>query len=277
MERFKAYLQYIYPKRFFSWFMLRWTRIRFRPVAQFQIHSFVRTFRVDVSEALEPNLSVYPDFNTFFTRPLAADARPIDNETDAIVSPADGVVAACGAITEGLALQAKGQPYSVAELLGNDPELAASVEGGTYVTVYLSPRDYHRIHACANAQLQKIAYVPGELFSVSPSTTHFIPRLFARNERAVLAFSHTRGPIAMVLVGAVCVGSVETIWTGAFPAHTPASQVHNAEVRKGQEIGRFNMGSTVIVLLPPGAELRVTDGSAIRMGEALASLPGVHA
>lgn len=266
-----AYLQYVYPKRLLSWLMMRWTRVRIPAVRRFQIKSFIWAFNVDLSDALEPDLEAYLEFNTFFTRPLRPGARPIAARQRTVVSPADGVIAARGFIEQDTALQAKGQPYRVSELLGDPSQ--TQFNGGHYITVYLSPRDYHRVHACAAGRLTAIRYIPGALFSVSLSTTRYIPRLFARNERAVLSFETDFGPLALVLVGAVCVGSIETVWTGAFPSGQAASIPYPSStfVAKGQEVGRFNMGSTAIALLPPGGSLTPGGDGPVRMGEVIAT------
>lgn len=266
MDRLKAYLQYIYPKHLLSWLMLRWTRIRLRPLKELQIRGFVKAFNVSMEDALEPDLDAYPEFNTFFTRALRDEARPVT--LTGLASPADGVVAASGPIEAATALQAKGQSYRIEHLLG-DAALAARFTDGSYFTVYLSPRDYHRVHSCTNGQLTEIRYLPGALFSVSMATTRYIPNLFARNERAVLTLECDTGPIALVLVGAVCVGSIETVWTGPLMPRTHMKQTFAPpmSVHIGQEIGRFNMGSTVVALLPAGFALDVEPGTTIRMGE----------
>lgn len=268
-----AYLQYVYPKRFLSWFMMRWTRIRWPALRRFQISSFVAVFNVDLTDALEPDLDAYPDFNTFFTRPLRADARPLPDDPSAVVAPADGVVAGAGTLDEANAVQAKGQDYLIHTLLARPATPA--FHNGRYFTVYLSPRDYHRVHACIDGRLTAIEFVPGALFSVSIATTRVIPRLFARNERAVLWFDTAHGPHALVLVGAVCVGSIETIWTGAMTPGEPAIHRFDTpiDVKRGQEVGRFNMGSTAIAVFPPAIALTPawTGGQPIRMGETIAS------
>ena len=270
-KKIKAYLQYIYPKRMLSRVMLHGTRIRLPFIKQLQIRGFMRAYQVDLSEAAETDINAYPEFNAFFTRALRPGARPIDTDDNALSSPADGIFSAAGHIHSDLAMQAKGQLYSIDSLLG-DKALASEFSHGTYFTIYLSPRDYHRVHACAAGILKEIHYLPGTLFSVSPSTTEHIPRLFTRNERVILNFHCQFGPLAVILIGAVCVGSITTPWSESCVSQTPAHQRFPAPVKiaKGQEIGRFNMGSTVVVLVSKPCSIDTTQGAAVRMGAAVA-------
>ena len=239
---------------------------------------FIRHFKVDMSEALEPDHEAYANFNAFFTRPLQEGARPIADAD--IVCPADGAISQLGGIHAGRIFQAKGQDYSALELLGGDPEWAARFGGGTFATIYLSPRDYHRVHMPVAGRLLGTTYVPGDLYSVNTVTAQNVERLFARNERLVCYFDTEFGPMAMILVGAMVVAGIETVWGGqvAPPPSTPQSLSYTGlpepvELAKGEEMGRFKLGSTVILLFPEDAiewDARYAAGSATRLGEALA-------
>jgi phosphatidylserine decarboxylase len=242
---------------------------------------FVKQFNVDMSLAKEPNLDSYPSFNSFFTRALHESARPIVADENLLACPVDGAVSQLGTINDGRIFQAKGRDYTLLELLGNDNEKAQQFADGSFATLYLSPRDYHRIHLPIGGTLKAMSHIPGRLFSVSPATARAVPRLFARNERVVAYFDTDIGPLAMVLVGAIFVASIETVWAGEvtppagnkirhweYDGQEPAHQF-----RKGEEIGRFNMGSTVIVLTGKDAiqwldTLHATD--AVQMGQAIA-------
>ncbi len=242
---------------------------------------FVKQFNVDMSLAQEPDLESYPSFNAFFTRALRSDARPINDDNKTLTCPVDGSVSQLGDIKDGRIFQAKGRDYSLLELLGGDVRAAEKFENGKFATLYLSPRDYHRIHIPVDGKLTAMTHIPGRLFSVSPATARAVPRLFARNERVVAYFDTEVGPMAMVLVGAIFVASIETVWAGEVtpPAgkeirhwkYGPDNTVHNFQ--KGEEIGRFNMGSTVILL--HGANVidwlnDIKAGNSIQMGQALA-------
>ena len=221
---------------------------------------FIRHFNVDMSEASEPSPADYPDFNSFFTRSLKPGARPQAEQPGAITSPVDGRISQIGDITGGRLIQAKGRSFSLVELLGGDEHRAAAFREGGFATLYLSPRDYHRIHMPCDARLVETAYIPGRLFSVAPHTTRTIPGLFTRNERLAALFETPAGPLAMVLVGAIFVACMETVWEGVIqPAGTsirvrsyPRGNDRQWEFRRGDEMGRFNMGSTVILLHGPG-------------------------
>lgn len=247
------------------------------------IARFIRAFGVDMREAAEPDPRAYPHFNAFFTRALREGARPVDTSPQAIVSPADGAVSQAGEISGGRVLQAKGRSYTAAELLADEPD-AALFDGGSFATIYLSPRDYHRVHMPCDARLTGMRYVPGDLFSVNAVTAASVPSLFARNERLVCRFETAHGPMAMVLVGAMVVAGIETVWTGpvapagtsvlAFDLESPATARQRG---KGEEMGRFQLGSTVILLLPRGAARWGTEfsaGSPLRMGQRIGSWTG---
>ena len=245
--------QYLIPQHTLSLFMYRLTRCEVVWFKNVFIRFITRQYKVNMAEAAETDLATYPSFNAFFTRLLKEGVRPIaDND---IVSPVDGVVSQAGPIVSGQIVQAKGQDYSVLSLLGGDDALTAEFVGGQFATIYLSPKDYHRIHMPVTGKLRKMRYVPGDLFSVSPRTARTVPDLFARNERVVVTFDTELGPMVMVLVGAIFVGSMATVLSGQItPGYGKAVRqwtYDDAEammIEKGQEMGRFNMGSTVVLL-----------------------------
>jgi phosphatidylserine decarboxylase len=240
---------------------------------------FVRHFNVDMSEAREPDYSRYANFNEFFTRPLKEGARPLADAD--ILCPADGAISQLGSISQGLLFQAKGRYFTAEELLGGDVERAAQFAGGRFATIYLSPRDYHRVHMPVSGKLTATSYIPGKLFSVNGVTAENVDRLFARNERLVCYFDTEFGPMAMILVGAMVVAGIETVWSGrvAPPPRQPviANYVDlpvPVELEKGQEMGRFLLGSTVILLFPEGAmawDEGYAAGTSTCMGEKLGS------
>lgn len=215
---------------------------------------FVKRYQVDMSFAMEENPLAYSCFNDFFTRSLKPGARPIDAQSNSIVCPADGAISQLGNIIDGKIFQAKGQDYTALELLGGDEALAAEFAGGKFATVYLSPRDYHRVHMPFGGKLRSMISVPGELFSVNTVTAENVPRLFSRNERAVAIFDTEIGPMAVVLVGAMIVAGIETVWDGQiapFASREIATSNYpyqNIYLNKGDEMGRFKLGSTAIVL-----------------------------
>lgn len=258
IEKLFAGIQYLLPHHLLSALVHFLMRIRFAPVKNLEIALISTLAGVDWSESKHQSYSDFEHFNAFFTRELREGARPIDPEPKSIVSPSDGHISQYGRITSERILQAKGHHYSVHSLLADDPYCGAFVNGFFY-TVYLSPRDYHRVHMPLAGQLQRVVHVPGRLFSVSPGTVNQVPRLFARNERVVSLFDTDHGPMAVVLVGAMLVSSMETTWQGVI---TPprGRRIARGEwtrrdirLQKGEEMGRFNMGSTVIVLLPAAA------------------------
>lgn len=277
----RAYLQHFYPKRLLSALMFRATRIRLRVWKNWQIRWFIRRYGVNMDEALEPESRAYPEFNTFFTRPLRSDARPQPTSDTAIASPADGVVLERGRIFERSMLQVKGLELDIHELLGNNAHLTRTFVDGHFATVYLSPRDYHRVHMPVAGDLQMMGHIPGELFSVSLPVVYNLPRVFSRNERVVSMFETPVGPMALILVGAVFVGSIETVWAGpikgsphkAISWETYGSDPRPLHLDRGQEMGRFNMGSTVIALFA-NRDISWTDasapGSPVQVGTPLA-------
>lgn len=246
---------------------------------------FAKRYQVNMSEALVEDLTAYEHFNAFFTRALKAGARPLDETPGAILSPADGAISQLGTIEHGRIFQAKGHSFSTVELLGGDAERAAPFMGGQFATVYLSPKDYHRVHMPLGGTLKEMVYVPGRLFSVNQTTAENVPELFARNERVVCLFDTERGPMAVVLVGAMIVASIETVWAGLVtpPKRELKSTRYDApargpiELAKGAEMGRFKLGSTAIVLFGPNqvqwAE-ELCAGSAVRMGQLLGNAQG---
>ena len=241
---------------------------------------FAKQYQVDMSEAQVEDLTAYEHFNAFFTRALKDGARPLDNGPGAVLCPADGAISQLGRIEHGRVFQAKGHSYSVTELLGGDSGRAAPFMGGDFATVYLSPKDYHRVHMPLAGTLKEMIYVPGRLFSVNQTTAENVPELFARNERVVCLFDTERGPMAVVLVGAMIVASIETVWAGLItPPKRELKTVRYDEaarapisLEKGAELGRFKLGSTAIVLFGPeqvkwAEELGAN--SPVRMGQLL--------
>jgi phosphatidylserine decarboxylase len=223
------------------------------------INWFIDRYQVNMDEAADPEPTNYASFNAFFTRQLEAGARPIVAEGNAIASPADGAISQLGTIENGRIFQAKGQNYTLTELLGGDEAIAAPFQDGKFATVYLSPKDYHRVHMPITGTLKTMIYVPGDLFSVNTVTAENVPRLFARNERAVCIFDTEIGPMAVVLVGAMIVAGIETVWAGQVaPIKRSINTQHyfdqqlSISLQKGDEMGRFKLGSTAIVLFGKG-------------------------
>lgn len=257
-DRIKALIQYPLPHHLLSRLMFHITRIEWRPFKNAMIRVISKRFNIDISLAKEQNLEAYPHFNSFFTRLLKDGVRPIVSGANTIACPVDGTISQIGEIRNGRVFQAKGHDYSLQALLGGHQHLHDFFVGGEFTTIYLSPRDYHRIHMPLTGKLKEMLYVPGRLFSVSPATTRAIPGLFARNERLVTLFETEFGPMAVILVGAIFVAGIETVWTENFGEKTFRSFQHwdyandqslpSVTLEKGAEMGRFNMGSTVILL-----------------------------
>jgi phosphatidylserine decarboxylase len=256
---FKVFLQYALPHRFLSRLVYWATRWTFAPWKNWLIATIVRNYDVAMAEAAQPDPLAYQHFNAFFTRKLKPGARQADTDPAALLSPADGRVSQAGAIVDGRIFQAKGQDYTAAELLGGDEAAAAPYRHGSFVTVYLSPRDYHRVHMPLKGTLRETVHVPGRIFSVAPFAVEAIPRLFARNERLVCHFDGDHGPFVVVMVGAILVSSVATVWDGlVIPPYAASIRRksfagQDITLERFAEMARFNMGSTVIVLLPPGS------------------------
>ncbi|MGE3104183.1 MAG: archaetidylserine decarboxylase [Lysobacterales bacterium] len=273
-------LQYLLPHRLLSALARALTRARWVPLKNALISMIASRFGVDWSEAESAELAHYPHFNAFFTRALKPGARPADPDPGVLLMPADGRISQLGAIRDGRVFQAKGFDFSAAELLAS-ADAARPYRDGLFATIYLSPRDYHRVHLPWASTLIETRHVPGRLFSVSPATVAAVPRLFARNERLVCRFETDFGELTLVMVGALLVSGVETVWDGvAIPPYARRVVEHDhrhrqpaVDLQRGAEMARFNYGSTVIVLLPPGvAELDPTlgPGSVVRVGQALA-------
>ena len=255
--RLFARAQRMLPHHALSRLVLRATRVRTPAFKNWLIRSFVRSYRPVMADAAEPDPLRYGSFNEFFTRALRAGARTIDASGESIVSPVDGTISQIGYLRESELLQAKGRSFGLAALLAGHTEWSERLIGGAYATLYLAPHNYHRIHMPLAGRLQAAWYVPGRLFSVNVASVGAVPGLFARNERVVCAFEHSSGlPFAMVLVGALFVGSIATIWHGDVTPRRPRRAVELSRpgaptsLAKGAEMGRFNMGSTVILLLP---------------------------
>ena len=272
-------LTYVLPHRLLSSLARSLAYSTHRSTKQWLIDTVTRKFGVDLSEAAEPDPTAYPTFNAFFTRALKPGARVADADPAAFLMPADGHVSQCGDIVDGRIFQAKGQSFTAAELLGDD-EAARPFTDGVYATVYLSPRDYHRVHMPWTGTLRETVHVPGRLFSVGTDAVASVPRLFARNERLVCHFDTDFGPMVSVMVGALLVSGVETVWSGIeIPAY--GDRITRKDYRgKGialerfAEMARFNYGSTVIVLLPKGVaalDPALKAESPVRLGQRLAT------
>jgi phosphatidylserine decarboxylase len=276
-------MQHVLPQHFLTSIVYSVTRSRRPGVKNALIKSFMRGFHPDMTDAVEPNPLAYGSFNEFFTRPLRADARPVARDPQTLVSPVDGTISQLGSIEGNQIVQAKGRSYSLEALLAGQPEWNARFVGGAFATLYLAPYNYHRIHMPMAGTLVAAWYVPGKLFSVNATTAAGVDRLFARNERVVCILEN--GPLlfAMVLVGALFVGSMTTVWHGDVtpryprrPAALPISDMRSPlRLEQAQEMGRFNMGSTVILVLPPGTttwDPALRPGDTVRMGQALARI-----
>ena len=270
-------MQYVIPQHLVSRVVLVATRSRWRGFKNLLIRSFMRGFQPDMRDALEPDATAYPSFNAFFTRALRADARQIDLGTDAVVSPVDGAVSQAGHITGGAVFQAKGHDYDLETLLAGQTAWSDRLRDGEFATIYLAPFDYHRIHMPMAGVLRGAWYVPGRLFSVNTVTVASVPRLFARNERVVCCFETNGMPWALVLVGALNVGSMATVWHGDVTPRRPrvitklplTNLAAPLSLAKGAELARFNMGSTVVLVLPRDAihwDARLQPGETLRMG-----------
>jgi phosphatidylserine decarboxylase len=277
-------LQYLLPHHLLSRLMHSIARVETKTVKDLLIRRAIAWYQVDMQEALESDPSYYRSFNEFFTRALRPEARPVTQQPNEIACPADGTLSQAGDIEAGYLFQAKGHDYSLFELLGGDLELTKLFEEGHFATIYLSPKDYHRLHMPLDGQLRKMVHVPGRLFSVNETTCQQVPRLFARNERVICLFDTSVGPMAMILVGAIFVSSIETVWSGTVTPsrlrvsswnYKPADEPAPIKLEKGEEMGRFNMGSTVILLLGKDSVEWLDDlssGSPVKMGGAIGSM-----
>lgn len=281
-DRLFALTLSVLPHHLLSRLMYAATQWEWPPFKQRLIDWAIRHYEIDINQAAEPDPERYACFNAFFTRALKPESRPLDPDPASVVSPVDGEVSQAGVADDGLLLQAKGHHFTLADLLA-DAGLASRFGGGTFATLYLSPRDYHRVHMPVDGRLQQMIHVPGRLFSVNHATTRAVPRLFARNERIVSLFDTPAGPAAVILVGAIFVGSMDTVWAGPVtPAqrritrwHYGATAVPDVFLTRGQEMGRFNMGSTVILLFPKNRvvwEEHLVPGARLRFGERIGGL-----
>jgi phosphatidylserine decarboxylase len=276
--RLFVWLQYALPQHTLSRLILRATRIRTPWFKNWLVRGFLKLFNIDMTDAVQSDPFSYGSFNEFFTRALKPGARAIAAEPNAIACPVDGAVSEAGPIDGDTLLQAKGRRYRLAELLAGQP-WAKDFEGGSFATIYLAPFNYHRVHMPVRGDLRETVYVPGRLFSVNAVTASLVPKLFARNERVLTLFDSPFGQVALVLVGALNVGSMATVWTGDI---TPAARrvitrlpPRQISLDKGEEMGRFNMGSTVILLFQKDrARLSagVRPGAIVRLGQSLGSL-----
>ncbi len=277
-EKLLALPFYILPHHAISRLMFMGARIRYDPLKNFIIRHYVRLNPVKMQEAIEEDMYAYEHLNAFFTRALKPECRPLDKDDNNWVIPVDGAVSQSQAITAGKVFQAKGIDYDLLTLLGGDKELEQIFHRGNFATLYLSPRDYHRIHMPVTGTLKKMIYIPGRLFSVAAFTVNTIPGLFARNERCVCYFETEDGPMVMILVGAINVSAMETVWhDGIIRAHNNAITCFdysdkNITLQRGEEMGRFNLGSTVIVLTDNQVQFDATiqPGKEVKLGRVLA-------
>jgi phosphatidylserine decarboxylase len=276
-------IQHVLPQHLLTSVVYSVTRSRTPGIKNRLIGSFMRGFRPDMSDAVEPNPLAYPTFNEFFTRALRPDARPIARDEKTLVSPVDGTVSQIGPIDGTQLFQAKGRYYSLQALLAGSAEWTARFKDGAFATLYLAPYNYHRIHMPLTGTVVAAWYVPGKLFSVNATTAAAVDSLFARNERVVCVFENGPLVFAMVLVGALFVGSMATVWHGDVTPRRPrrasalpvSGTAAPTRLEQGAEMGRFNMGSTVILLLPPGTtqwRSELDAGTTIRMGQPLARM-----
>jgi len=279
-DRLKVLPQYLLPKRALTVYAGWRASRRWGARTTALIRGFVAKYGVDMSEAADPDISQYASFNEFFTRALKPGVRPL--AAAELVCPVDGAISQFGAIARDQIFQAKGHHYSTTALVGGDAALAAEFENGHFATIYLSPKDYHRIHMPCDGRLRRMIHVPGDLFSVNPLTARGVPGLFARNERVVCVFDSARGPFVLTLVGATIVGSMATVWHGVV--NPPRSDElrewrytdQDVQLKKGDEMGRFLLGSTVVLLFPNrplSFNPAWTPARSVRLGEAMADAP----
>jgi len=281
MKTIALIFQYILPHRLLSRLMYHLMRIRFKPIKNMTMNWMIKKFDINLDEAASKNYDDYEHFNAFFTRALKPGVRPVDAAADSLVSPVDGVVSQLGDIEHDQIFQAKGHHYTLSELLAT--EMTEDYLNGHFITIYLSPKDYHRMHAPLDCEINTMRHIPGRLFSVADWTTQRIPRLFARNERLVNHLRTPIGKVAYVYVGAILVSGIETVSNGVI---TPpyANQVTDVLVQgksqylKGEEMGRFNMGSTVVMVFPKDSvtfNRELQAGSPLKLGEKIGTLNGI--
>jgi phosphatidylserine decarboxylase len=285
LDSLKIALQYIMPKHFLSRLVGKFAAAEAGVLTTVFIKWFINQYKIDMSEAAKSEPEAYNTFNAFFTRELKQGLRPINQDATIMAHPVDGAVSQCGPIESGNIFQAKGHSYTSQALLGGDKADADRFDGGDFATIYLAPKDYHRIHMPITGTLSKMTYIPGDLFSVNPLTAQNVPGLFARNERVVAIFETEIGPLAMVLVGATIVASIETIWAGTvtppggkqvFSWDYPTTGPKALTLEKGAEMGRFKLGSTVVMLFAQDAIDTFADGvepgEVTRLGQAFANI-----
>ncbi len=282
-DRLAVLPQYLLPKQMLTALAGRVASAQGGALTTRLIDWFVKRYGVNMNEAANPDTASYPSFNAFFTRALKPGARPRARAD--LICPVDGAISQCGVIERDQIFQAKGHHYTTTALVGGDASLAALFDNGHFATLYLSPKDYHRIHMPCDGQLTRMIHVPGPLFSVNPTTARGVPGLFARNERVVCVFETKRGPFVLVLVGATIVGSMATVWHGVVNPprvkqvrewrYPEANNGKPVRLKQGDEMGRFLLGSTVVMLFPQGPlqfNPSWQPAGAIRMGEAMAAL-----
>lgn len=277
-ERLFVLLQHVLPKLALTRLAGHFARRPADPLVRWMIRNFIARYQVNMAEATNPDIDSYASFNEFFTRALKPGARPLADAD--LVCPVDGAISQFGAIEQDQIFQAKGHSYSTRALVGGDAKLAEQFQDGSFATIYLSPRDYHRIHMPCDGRLLQMIYVPGELYSVNPATARGVPGLFARNERVVCVFESAQGPFVLTLVGATIVGSMATVWHGVVnPPRGKQVQVWNYAdqqivLKRGEEMGRFLLGSTVVLLFPkPAVSFNPAwaPAAGVRLGEAMAN------
>lgn len=280
-HRLRIFAQYLAPQRLLTQ-LAGWLAERRTPwFKNWQINYLINQYGANLQEAVLTRLEDYPTFNSFFTRQIRPELRPIVSASDAIASPADGTISQCGRIENDTLLQAKGHYFTLQRLLGGDIHLANHFENGEFATIYLAPKDYHRVHMPMTGVLRETIFIPGTLFSVNQLTANYVPELFAKNERLVCLFETAIGPMAVILVGAMLVGSMNTVWGGEARGNTIQRQTFPETgngviaIERGNELGHFKMGSTVILLFPKNTVHfpKATEiGAAVKMGEQLGSL-----
>jgi phosphatidylserine decarboxylase len=278
-DKIKIALQYALPKHALSRLIGKFAAAEAGFFTRMAISAFIRQYRINMDEALYSHPGDYKTFNQFFTRPLKPEARTIANDDKQFVHPVDGAVSQLGDIIDDAIFQAKGHDYSLLELLGGAEVTAEPFQGGKFATVYLAPKDYHRVHMPLAGTLKEMIYIPGDLFSVNPLTAQNVPHLFSCNERVAAIFDTEIGPMAMVLVGATIVASIETVWAGTVTPPTgkqvfrwsyETESINKITLEKGEEMGRFKLGSTIVVVFPKNTISFLEDntpGKVTRMGE----------
>jgi phosphatidylserine decarboxylase len=283
-DKAKIFFQHIMPKHLISRSMGKFAAARAGWFTQAFIRWFIRQYKIDMSEAIEESPHAYKTFNDFFTRRLKPELRPLKADEGELAHPVDGAISQAGEIKDGRIFQAKGHDYSLKELLGGSEEDAKPFMNGDFATIYLAPKDYHRIHMPCDGVLKKMIYVPGDLYSVNPLTAANVPNLFARNERVVAIFETEVGPMSLVLVGATIVASIGTVWSGTVTPPTggriqswsyPTSGPASIHLKKGEEMGHFKLGSTVVLTFAKDAiefDDELEPLSTTRMGELMAKI-----